>query len=472
MKMFKYHPQTSSDTRHATRAYRLLFITFFAGCALASFSQVPIPQFKSFQPIEPGKNPQFQSSPLFQPQRLSSLLPNDPYVQQNARILQQAAMNAAQNNREMQRAPDNYIADDERRVWENYYRYKSGRYQQHLGELLSMNPDDFSITRAIYLVESAWYDKPPTFEAFEKEIQLYADAVKQILKREGLDIQNNGAVNYGIQKLYKQDNPWHDRQSGKTYKIEKLGYDFNDPMGDSDWSNMFVDKLLRKRAGQCHSLPLLYLCIIEQLGGKAYLSLSPNHSFIQYFGSNGKRYNFETTNGNHVTESWLLQSTFVSAAALANKTYLDTLSGKQLYARMLGDLLLGYRKQLGYDRVGDMLVQKIQSVDADNMTALMDQATIAHIMLGMQLEASGNPLPEQWNNYPGVMAAYNRRQGLYQKIDATGHQEMPPEIYQQWLQSMQQEEQRQQDKAEYEKLLKELNRLKNIKPSLKSKPKQ
>ncbi|MBX3255871.1 MAG: hypothetical protein KF862_17180 [Chitinophagaceae bacterium] len=165
-------------------------------------------------------------------------------------------------------------------------------------------------------------------------------------------------------------------------------------------------------------------------------------------------------------------SQLVSAAALANKTYLDTLSGKQLYARMLGDLLLGYRKQLGYDKVGDMLVQKIQSVDADNMTALMDQATTAHIMLGMQLEASGNPLPEQWNNYPDVMAAYNRRQELYQKIDATGHQDMPREMYRQWLQSMQQEEQKQQDKAEYDQLLKELNKLKHIRPTFKNTPKQ
>lgn len=341
-----------------------------------------------------------------------------------------------------------------------------------MGELLSMNPDDFSITKAVYLVESAWYDDPMTFENFEREIQFYADVVKQMLKREGLDIQNNGAINYGIQKLYKQDNQWYDNHSGKTYKIGKLGYDFNDYMGDNDWSNMFVDKLLRTKAGQCHSLPLLYLCIIEQLGGKAYLSLSPNHSFIQYFGSNGKRYNFETTNGNHVTESWLLQSTFVSAAALAHKTYLDTLSSKQLYARMLGDLLLGYRKQLGYDGVGDMLVQKIQSIDADNMTALMDQATIAHIILGMKLEASGNPPPEQWNNYPDVIAAYNRRQELYQKIDATGHQDMPGEMYEQWLKSMQQEEQKQQDKAEYDKLLKELNKLKHIKPTFKNTPKQ
>ncbi|MFT4015809.1 MAG: hypothetical protein QM668_02500 [Agriterribacter sp.] len=472
--MLGYHLQTNNNTKFAVRAYRLLFMTFLMGYVFVSFSQIPIPQFKPFQPIEPGKSPQFQSAPLFQPQRLSSLLPNDPYVQQNARILQQAAMNSEQtkSNAQMQRFPNFFLAEDQRQEWQNFYRYKSGSYQQHFEQLLSMNPDDFSITKAIYLVESAWYDDPPPFENFEREIQFYADLVKQILKKEGLDVKNNAAINYGIQKLYKQDNQWYDRHSGKAYKIAKLDYDFKDYLGEEQWSSMFVDKLLRTGKGQCHSLPLLYLCIAEQLGGKAYLSLSPNHSFIQYFGNDGRRYNFETTNGNHVTETWLLQSIDISSAALANKTYLDTLSGKQLYAHILGDLLLGYKNQLNYDHITDAIIQKIQSVDVNNMTALMEQAMIAHILFSMKLRELGNPAPDQWKQYPELTGAYNRRQEIYQKIDATGYQEMPREIYQQWLMSMKEEEQKQQDKAEYEKLLKELNKLKKIKPTLKNAPKQ
>lgn len=444
--------------------------------SLSSFCQVPIPQFKYLQPIELGKGPQFQPSqpsPLFKPQRLSSIL-KDSHAEQNACIVQQANRNSEQTlrNRQMQRLADSYLTSDEQRRAEDFYRDKSVRFQQYFNELLQMSPDDFSITKAVYLVESAWYHNPVPFEKFEEVVQSYADVVLQILKREGLDIEDDAAINYGVQKLYKQDNVYYDSTLGKTLKVAKLGYDFNDYMGDKDWSKQFVYKLLAEKKGQCHSLPLLYLCIVERLHGKAYLSLTPNHSFIQYFDRNGKRYHFETTNGNHVTERWLQQSTFVSAAALANKTYLDTLSGRQLHAQMLGDLLLGYKSQLAYDNVTDEMIRKIQSIDANNMTALMVQARIAHVLFKQKLHEAGNPTPEQWHHYPALIAAYDRRQALYQRIDATGHQEMPRHAYQQWLASMEQEAQKQQDKAEYDKLLKELNKLKHIKPTLKQIPKQ
>ncbi|MFT3947176.1 MAG: hypothetical protein QM763_09405 [Agriterribacter sp.] len=468
MKMFGYHPKTNNNTKHAATAYRLLCIAFLMSCVFVSFSQIPIPQFKPFQPIEPGKSPQFQSAPLFQPQRLKSIMPNDPYEQQNERMRQQPQINPAQ----LQRSPNNYLSGEDKREQEYLFKVRSAIYQQHLEQLLQLNPDGFSIIKAVYLTESAWYDNPPSFEEFQNKIKKYATAVKQLLLREGLDTKNNTAINYGVQQLYKKDNTYYDKQSGKTYRLSKLSYDFNDYVGDNDFRNMFVIKLLNTQQGQCHSLPLLYLCIVELLGGKAYLSLSPNHSFIQHFDAGGSRYNFETTNGNHVSESWMMQSTFVSAAALANKTYLDTLSGRQLYARVLGDLLLEYREELGYDAVTNAIIQKIQDIDPGNMAALMAQANIATVELDDILRESGYPPPDQINQYPGIEQAYYKRQAFYKKIDDKGFQEMPPEIYQHWLRSMDEETQKQQSEQEYKKLLQELKKLKNVKPTLKNTPKK
>ncbi|MFT3949960.1 MAG: hypothetical protein QM763_23545 [Agriterribacter sp.] len=469
MKMFGYHPQTNNNTKCAARAYRLLFIAFLMSCVFVSFSQIPIPQFKPFQPIEPGKSPQFQSAPLFQPQRLKSILPNDPYEQQNERIRQQPQITPAQ----LQRSPNNYyLSGEERREQEYYYKVRSGIYQEHLELLLQMNPNEFSIIKAIYLTESAWYDNPPSFEEFQIKIKKYATAVKQLLLREGLDTKNNTAINYGVQQLYKKDNTYYDKQSGKTYRFSKLSYDFNDYMGDKDFRNMFVSKLLNTEKGQCHSLPLLYLCIVELLGGKAYLSLSPNHSFIQHFDAGGSRYNFETTNGNHVTESWMMQSSFVSTVALANKTYLDTLSGRQLYAHILSDLLLEYRMELGYDAVTNAISQRILDIDPGNMVALMEQANIATFELDDIIRESGYPPPAQIKQYSRIEQAYYKRQVAYKRIDDKGFQEMPPEIYQRWLRSMEEETQKQQSEQEYNKLLQELKKLKNVKPTLKNTPKK
>jgi hypothetical protein len=115
--------------------------------------------------------------------------------------------------------------------------------------------------------------------------------------------------------------------------------------------------------GQCHSMPLLYLAIAEQLGAKAYLSLAPEHSFIQYFNNDNDRINFETTNGNMVSQSFMLRSGFINASALKNKTYLDTLSQRQLYAQCLADLLISYEREHGHDDFAEQMKQKIQQIN-------------------------------------------------------------------------------------------------------------
>lgn len=470
MKVHTFHYPNKTINTSTTKALALLVITIFLLSVHPLLCQPSTPTFKAFQPISSGSSKTNISASGFN-RNANPLLPNDPHAEQNARTMQQAAANAAQvnTNRQGQLTPDVYMSEDRRLEMEYMHDLKARQYQNSFEQLLGMNPNNFSITKAIYLTESAWHDDPPPFEHFEKEIKLYAETVKQLLQKEGLNAQNNSAINYGVQKLYKQNNTWHDKRTGKTYHVSKLGYDFKDYMGEKEWSSMFVDKLLRTGSGQCHSLPLLYLCIIEQLKGKAYLSLSPNHSFIQYFGTNGKRYDFETTNGNHVNESWLLQSTYVSSIALANKTYLDTLSSRQLFAQILADLLMGYRDRLGYDESADTILQKIQQVDPGNMVAMLMQANLLSYEFAQKLHHLGNPPPSELNQHPDLEQAYNKMHAAYRRIDATGYQEMPPDVYQAWLQSMQQEEQKQQDKAEYDKLLKEL---KKIKPTFKNTPKQ
>jgi hypothetical protein len=470
MKVCIFYPilNTKAFNIVAAKARRLLFTLLFLAYSSTLFPQISIPTFKSFQPVEPGKSSQMQQSPLFQQQGMKSILPNDPYEQQNKRIRQQSAINAAQ----LQRSPNSYLSGEEREDQEYLYKVRSDIYQSYFNRLLQMSPDDFSITKAVYLTESAWYDDPPSFEAFEDKIRKYATAVKQLLQREGLNIKNNTAINYGVQQLYRKDNTYYDKRSGKTYRLPKLAYDFNDYRGDKDFRNMFVDKLLNTGKGQCHSLPLLYLCIVELLGGKAYLSLSPNHSFIQHFDGSGKRYNFETTNGNHVTESWMMQSSFVSAVALANKTYLDTLSDRQLYAHVLGDLLLEYSVELGYDAFTDVLMDKIQKIDPGNMRALIEKANIAKRELNSIIRESGYPPASEMKQYPRIEQAYYKMRGAYKIIDDMGYQEMPPEIYQRWLKSMEEEAQKQQAEQVYNKLMQELKKLKNIKPTFKNTPKK
>ncbi len=344
-----------------------LFIIFVIIIQTTSvLAQPSTPKFQTFQSIAVQNSSGqlgYTNNPIF---RSNPLLPNNAIEQQNRQILQQSVMNVpgtTNNVRQQQLDELRQELREEKRgqilsqkmTWANIYLSK-------LQELSQMNPENFSLTKALYLVESAWYNNAPEYSEFEGAIKLWAEVVKKILSDEGLTKENNTAINYGFKKIFKPTTSISEGTVKNKVPIPTLSYDFNDPMGDSNWANMFVTKLLQSGKGQCHSMPLLYLAIAEQLQGKAWLSLSPNH-FIQYFDQKGRRYNFECTNGNLVTQTWLMQSTFVNATALKKGTYLDTLSSRQLYAQCLADMLLGYLNKIGYDGQVDQIANRILAID-------------------------------------------------------------------------------------------------------------
>jgi hypothetical protein len=242
--------------------------------------------------------------------------------------------------------------------------------------------------------------------------------------------------------------------------VAPIKYDFDDIMGEKDHRKMFVWKLLATGKGQCHSMPLLYLMIAEQLKAKDYLSIAPQHSFIKFPGNNGSLLNFETTSGQPVSNTWLAQSGYVSAKALQQKTYLDTLSQRNLYAQILGDLLLGYMEKFPYDDFAEQLRQRILQISPGNVTALIVDARVKTQIAFHQITAAGSPKEEDLPNYPEAYRAYLNMQAAYERVDKTGYQDMPKEAYQRWLKSFEQEKTKQENKEVREKLQRELQRLK------------
>lgn len=455
----------------AIRRYTILSILFvyFSTNILA---QPATPKFEAFKPIIPTQSYTAPPIPPFSSTGINPMLPNDPYREQNNRMMQQAGMTIPgqpSNTRRQQLTALKEALKEEAPESNNWV---PSSFQNNFQQFLNLNPDSFSITKAVYLAESAYDPAMPPYEAFEEAIKQCADLVKQIIKREGLNSVNNVAVNYAIQKLYQQPNIYYDPQTKTSVTVQPLRYDFDDMWGDKNWRKMFVSKLLETGSGQCHSLPLFFLCVAEQLNAKAYLSLSPNHSFIQYFDKKGNRYNFETTNGNLVTQTWLMQSTYINATALKKGTYLDTLSGRKLYAQCLADLMLGYIQKIGYDQFSDQIANKILSIDSTNIAALMTQANYYYFIFRDKLRAMGNPPQDAYPSHPQLLAAYKMMQAAQQKVEQTGFQEMPEEAYQRWLKSLEQEKQKQQYKLEQERLQQEIRKLKKIKSTFINKPKQ
>ena len=342
----------------------------------------------------------------------------------------------------------------------NVYNNTMARYQNYIAQFGHLKPDSFSITKAVYLSEAAFYSAPIQYEVFENAIKQKAIIVRKLLAQEGLSTQNPIAVHYGIQKLFSQDNVLHNKKTGKDSLVKKLRYDFDDFFGKQDWTKMFVTKMLKTGSGQCHSMPLLYLCIAEQLNTKAFLSLSPDHSFVQYYDSRGKLRNFETTNGNLVTLEWLIQSTDVNATALKNKSYLYPLTSRRLYAHCLADLEMGYIKLNGYDEFSRGLSNKILALDSANINGLMTLANDEVWRFDALLRQYNFPPKEKLNQYPLLQQELEKMMAAQEKVNATGYEAMPEEEYQQWLQSIEIEKKKERFREAEERKQQEIEQLK------------
>lgn len=340
---------------------------------------------------------------------------------------------------------------------------KTEIYRNTLSTLEGFNPDSFSLTKAVFLVENAYLDNKYSFEDFLNGVSTRANLVKQILKRENLDLKSDLALNYGIQKLYKQYNQYYDKQAKRAFDIKPFRYDFDDVRGEKDYTKMFVGKMMTSGKGQCHSMPLLYLMIAEQLGAKAWLSLAPQHSFIQFKDANGNLVNFETTNGNLVSNNWLVQSGFINGNALKERTYLDTLSQRRLYAQCLADLLLGYLNKFGYDELSERIRRKIIDIDPQNITALIVDANLKTLVATKRINEAGRPKLEDLPKFQEANRAYLDMLAAYEKVDGTGYQDMPKKAYQDWLKSVEKEKRKQKTKELQEEMQREIQRVRKLK---------
>ena len=438
--------QLGFSTNHQQRIIMrsiIIAILILMTSKLIAQPKVPSPQFNNFQTVSS------QNSQPKQQTNTSSF--NDPIagtnmplgmtaadVQNQVNLQARQQMGLAQSTNANIQNQKAQLEEFKKEEAKESYNYSLAHFQNYYNQLLQLNPNNFSITKAVYLCEAVYYNKPSTYNQFLQAIQKRASFVKQILKQEAIGKKNGFAVHYAIQKLFSQ-NCVINQPNNKQIQIKKIDYDFDDFFGDNDYTKMFVTKLLQTNSGQCRSMPLLYLCIAEQLKVKAWLSLAPQHSFIKFYDAKNNLSNFEATNGHIVSTNWLLQSNAISSVALKNKTYLDTLSSIKLYAQCLADFQLAYLAKNGYDEFSQTINNKILSLDSNNINALMYNNNIATFKY--------KQLQKQYKNTTAVTQALDELQKAQQKVNDLGYQDMPKEQYIQWLQSIEIEKAKQKLKS-------------------------
>lgn len=387
----------------------------------------PMPQPFQFETI--GTNNFFPTAPN------PNLPSSNSISEQNQKLIQQ--LNAGTSSQRVQQ-----MAEIERDLMEveSYrkemeWQTRSRNYHEAFAQLSALNPDSFSIASAVYIVENAYFDNRLIKDTFANSLKRYATIVSKLLKAEGIQHPDNIALNYGIQTLFGKTN----QVVARVKNAPVFGYDFDDFRGEKDYTKMFVSKLLMTGKGQCHSLPLLYLLLAEQLGAKAQLSLAPQHSFIQFKDKSGRLVNFEPTNGHLVSNSWLTQSGYITSIALQTKTYISPLSHRQLYAQVLCDLMLGYLSKFPYDDFAEQIRKKALTINPNNLTALIVDANIKTQIAKQKVAIAGKPKEADLPKYPEAYQACQAMLLAYQKVEALGYQDMPDDAYQRWLQSIEQE---------------------------------
>ena len=204
---------------------------------------------------------------------------------------------------------------------------------------------------------------------------------------------------------------------------------------------MFVSKLLATGKGQCNSLPRLYLILAEEIGAEAFLSLSPNHSYIKFRDENEYWYNVELTNGMFTAESSILQSGFIKSEALQNEIYMQEMSSKQLLSQLLTDFAQGYARKFGYDPFVKNVVDRALQLYPNSITANMlnsNYLTIQFEYIANQVGINPRDRNDLQNirNFPKIVQMLNQVNLQYTTIDNLGYEYMSPTDYESWLASL------------------------------------
>lgn len=311
-------------------------------------------------------------------------------------------------------------------------------YHEAYEELRSMLDGEapLDLKKAIFAVENAYFNGQGRFEDFDTQIKELAKLTSAHIDQQGWDRNNPMTPLLALHQLFAD-----------TLAIEQPGleeeiihypitYDFEDYRGQEDFSNLFVSKVLATGSGQCYSMPQLYLLLAEELGGEAWLSFSPDHSFIKFKDENNLWYNLELTNGNVVSESWMMASGYMTTESIQNDIYLDTLSLKETIATKMIDLAIGFGNKYGYDDFVLQAAEKGLEYHPENVPGMITKANYYTDLVRHVVDQMGTPTNDEYLADPYARSILVMRERMYNLIDHSGYRQMPDEAYEKWLTSI------------------------------------
>jgi hypothetical protein len=330
-----------------------------------------------------------------------------------------------------------------------YYRDAAEKLNNMLNGTTPLN-----LKEAVFLVENAYLEGQIDYSKYNKAIQDMATLAQQKAKEDKYNWNNPVAKNVMLFRLLSDTltikNPGREGFS-TSYPIR---YDFDDYWAKQDYTKYMVTKLLSTHTGQCHSMPLLYLILCDEIGAEANLAFSPMHSYIKFKDQSNNWYNIELTRGWLVTDAFIIGSGYITSEAIKNGTYMQPQTKEQVIADCLSDLAMGYVRKYGYDPFVKQCLETALQYAPYNYTALRTRANYSTYLfeyLGNQLGRP--PLETIKDTHPRLYQLREERDSLYRIIDNVGLRDMPKDIYDDWLHSLDDEVEKYKNEHQYQQII-------------------
>lgn len=298
-------------------------------------------------------------------------------------------------------------------------------YKEAFAEQLQMlkGQKPVSFKRAVFLTENAYYKGQLNYQTFCNNITTTGQQLKALIKQRGLDkFKTSG--NWAVFTYMTDSLP--------VNNFKPCTYDFDDFMGDKDWTKMFVTKLMKTKSGNCHSMPTYYKILCEEIGAKASLALAPNHLYIKHIDEQGQWTNLELTNGGFPRDQWIIKEMAITVEAIKSGAYMTPLTDKESIAMCMLDLANGYRFLHGYDDFVLKVANTALQYFPKSIPLLMTKANY-YRTIGEAEKKKQKP------NIQLLKSNYATYKAIIAKIDKLGYKEMPTEQYEAWVKSVEKE---------------------------------
>lgn len=415
-------------------------LTLLGSYCYAQAPTVPIPQIKL---------PQGPKSPTVPTSRSIYPHPNSGFnqqaqqaaimqeVQAHQRQLQEAANNKAQNNiqNEIQRQTDIMMLTKYGFPMQSEYEGTSAFYSA-FDEINNMlrGQDTLNLGRAIFLIENAWHNNKFDYKDYKDNIKASVDFCNQKIEEEKLDKNDNLVKNMMLFRFMVDTLKIKDKATQKPLTHFPVKYNYEDYESKISYDSHFVTTLMQTNTGQCHSMPLYYLVLAEEMGAEAYWSFSPRHSFVKIQDEKGDWHNIELTAKAILSDTHYMNSSYIKAEALQNKIYLEPIDKTNTVAEMLLELARGYYQKYGYDDFYLKCIDTAEQYLKNDMNAKILKSayqtrltlTLAHLLNAPKPEIMKELSAEAYKHFELMQAQYK-------EIDDMGYEEVPVAVYALWL---------------------------------------